>query len=231
MRTLGIIPARGGSKGLPGKNILPLGGLPLICYSIKSASRSKLSRTIVSTDTKEIAAVAHSCGGEVPFLRPRELAADDTPTIPVLLHALAALGEDYDAVMVLQPTSPLRIAEDIDNALGMLSANPSVDSVISVVKVGDNHPARMKELKDGFLMDPPFAEEIEGKRRQDLPEYYLRNGALYLTRTPVLLRDHSLKGRSCLGYVMPEERSVNIDSRLDFLLAEAILAERKVPGG
>lgn len=232
MRVLGVIPARGGSKGLPGKNILPLDGLPLICHTIQAASRSRLARTIVSTDDPEIAAVARACGGDVPFLRPPELAQDETPTLPAILHALEQVGSsDYDAVMILQPTSPLRSAGDIDAALTMLEVDPAADSVISVVKVGDNHPARMKELRDGVLVDPPFAEETEGKRRQDLPDYYLRNGAIYLTRTPVLLRDRSLKGRRCLGYLMPEERSVNIDGRLDLLLARAILAERNVMEG
>jgi len=231
MRVLGLIPARGGSKGLPGKNILPLDGIPIICHSIRAAARSRLDRVIVSTDSEEIAVVARACGGDVPFLRPAELALDDTPTLPVVLHALARIGGEYDAVMILQPTSPLRTAEDIDAALAMLAADPSADSVISVVKVGDNHPARMKELREGVLVDPSFAEETEGKRRQDLPDYYLRNGAIYLTRTRVLVDDQSFKGRRSLGYVMPEERSVNIDGRLDFLLAGAILAERNMTEG
>ena len=223
MKVLGVIPARGGSKGVPGKNIRILHGMPLICYSVREATSSSLERTIVTTDSLEIADLAKSCGGDVPFMRPSALAADDTPTLPVILHALDELKETFDAVMVLQPTSPLRTAADIDMAISLLAGDYSADSVISVVKVSDHHPARMKILRDGVLYDPPFVENVEGLRRQDLPEYYLRNGAIYLTRTEVLRQQRSFKGSRCLGYLMPDERSVNIDSELDFLLAEAIL--------
>jgi CMP-N-acetylneuraminic acid synthetase len=227
MRVLGVIPARGGSKGVPGKNIRPLHGLPLICYSICTAASSALARTIVTTDSPDIARAAIACGGDIPFMRPTELAADDTPTLPVILHALDVLQENFDAVMILQPTSPLRTSEDIDAAISLLAGDPSADAVISVVKVSDHHPARMKILRDGVLYDPPFMEEVEGLRRQDLPEYYLRNGAVYLTRTAVLWEQQSFKGRKCLGYLMPEDRSVNIDSELDFMLVNAILGMRQ----
>ncbi len=223
MKVLGVIPARGGSKGVPGKNIRVLHGRPLICYSIFEASSSSLTRTIVTTDSEEIADIAKCCGGDLPFMRPSGLAEDDTPTIPVILHVLDELKETFDAIMVLQPTSPLRMAADIDAAISLLAGDSSADSVISVVKVSDHHPARMKTLHDGVLYDPPFVENVEGQRRQDLPEYYLRNGAIYLTRTEVLRQLHSFKGEKCLGYLMPEERSVNIDSELDFILAEAVL--------
>jgi len=225
MRVLGVIPARGGSKGLPGKNILPLDGIPIICHSLRAAARSQLDRVIVSTDSEEIAAVARACGGDVPFLRPAELALDDTPTLPVLLHALDMLAEEYDAVMILQPTSPLRATEDIDNALQLLENDPEADSVISVVRVGDFHPARMKQVRDGVLIDPPFAERAEGQRRQDLPVLYIRNGAVYLTKTSVLRGMHSLKGGKSLAYIMPEDRSVNIDTPLDYLVAEVVLKQ------
>lgn len=227
MRVLGVIPARGGSKGVPGKNIRLLHGKPLICYSILAAASSSLTRTIVTTDSQEIASAASACGGEVPYMRPAALASDDTPTLPVILHALDTLQENFDAVMVLQPTSPLRTAEDIDAAISLLAGDPEADSVISVVKVSDHHPARMKMLREGILFDPPFMETVEGQRRQDLPDYYLRNGAVYLTRTAVLRAQQSFKGTKCLGYQMPEERSVNIDSEIDFILADAILRMRQ----
>lgn len=224
MKTLGLIPARSGSKSVPNKNIVMLCGRPLIAYTLEAAARaSHLDRCIVSTDAEEIAAVCRAHGGEVPFLRPKELAADDTPTLPVVLHALETLGESYDAVMVLQPTSPLRTSQDIDAAISLLDANPVADSVISVVKVGDHHPARMKYLEDGYLVDPSFAEAHEGQRRQDLLPLYLRNGAIYLTRTRVLLDQKTFKGRRSLAYVMPEERSVNIDGPFDLWVAEAAL--------
>ncbi|MBA4388470.1 MAG: N-acylneuraminate cytidylyltransferase [Verrucomicrobia bacterium] len=224
MKVLGIIPARGGSKTVPRKNICLVAGKPLIVYSVECAKRSAgLARCIVSTDSPEIADLCRQAGADVPFLRPAELAGDATPTLPVLLHALDHLTEAYDAVMILQPTSPLRQPGDVDSAIRLLDSDPSADSVISVVKVGDHHPARMKQIRAGVLIDPPFAESMEGQRRQDLSEYYLRNGAIYLTRTQVLRQQGSLKGRKSLAYVMPEERSVNIDGQMDLLLAEALL--------
>lgn len=224
---MGLIPARGGSKEIPGKNILQVCGKPLIVYTIEATRKTTLlSRTIVSTDSEEIAGMCRRFGAEVPFIRPADLGQDDTLMIPVVLHALDMLEETYDAVLLLQPTDPLRKPEDIDQAIRLLEAHPEADSVISVVKVGDNHPARMKQIVDGFLIDPAFAEEIEGQCRQDLPEYYIRNGAIYLTRARVLREQRSFKGRRCLAYVMPEERSVNIDGYLDLLLAEAILRDQ-----
>lgn len=227
MNVLGIIPARGGSKGVPGKNIAILNGLPVIAYSIRSANASRLARTIVSTDSEDIARLSRSNGGDVPFMRPPELAKDDTPTLPVLLHALEATGTTPDAVMILQPTSPFRTAADIDAAIDLLEKNPTADSVISVVPVGDHHPARMKMIRDGELIDPPFSEAVEGQRRQDLAQLYLRNGAIYLTRTRVLREQKSLKGNRCLAYIMPEERSLNIDTPYDLFLAGLILGAGK----
>lgn len=224
LKVLGLVPARGGSKSIPGKNIVVLRGKPMIAYTLDAAKASKrLARCIVSTDSQEIADVCRRCGGDVPFLRPSELAGDDTPTLPVVMHALDALQETYDAVVLLQPTSPLRTAADIDESIRLLADRADADSVISVVRVGDHHPARMKYVRDGLLVDPPFAEEREGQRRQDLPELYLRNGAIYLTRTRVLREQKSIKGRRSLAYVMPEERSVNVDSPVDLLVAEAVL--------
>ena len=224
MRVLGIIPARGGSKGIPGKNTVSLLGKPLIGYTIEAANAAtSLTRTIVSTDCEEIASVAREQGGDVPFLRPAELSDDSAPTLPVLLHALSALGEDYDAVMILQPTSPIRRVEDIDAVVALMEADVNADSVISVVSVGDRHPARMKRIVDGCLVDPEFAEEQEGQRRQDLEPLFLRNGAIYLTRTSVLTGQHSIKGERCLAYEMPEELSVNIDHPIDLVVAEALM--------
>lgn len=227
MKVLGIITARGGSKGIPGKNIVDLGGKPLIEYTLKAAADSKLMNDfLVSTDDPEIAEVCERLGFPVPFMRPEELAADDTPTLPVLINVLENVEKEYDAVMILQPTSPFRTSADIDKAIEMLEKNGTADSVISVVKVGDNHPARMKQIEKGVLIDPPFAESVEGLRRQELPDLYLRNGAIYLTRTAVLTEKKSIKGDVSLAYVMPEENSVNIDAPLDLIIAEALLSMR-----
>ena len=228
LRVLGVIPARGGSKGLPGKNIAPLAGKPLIAYTIAAArAASRLTRCVVSSDSETILRVAREWGADVPFVRPAELATDEAPALPVVLHALDNVPGPFDAAMILQPTSPLRQPEDIDAAIQLLEDNPAADAVISVVKVGDHHPARMKFIRDGVLVDPPFAELFEGQRRQELPELYLRNGAIYLTRVRVLREERSLKGRRCLAYVMPEERSVNVDGPLDLVLAAALMAPRQ----
>lgn len=225
MRVLGLIPARGGSKGVPGKNLRKVGGRTLIEWTTRSALASRLERTVISTDSEEIAAEAIRCGVEVPFVRPAKLATDTSLSIDVVQHALSALSETWDAVMLLQPTSPFRTAADIDTCITMLETTDA-DSVISVKNVGDHHPARMKYMVDGVLTDPPFAEDYEGKPRQQLAPMFLRNGAIYLTKTEVLLAG-SFKGTVSLGYVMTEHRSVNIDTEFDLVVAET-LAERLI---
>jgi CMP-N,N'-diacetyllegionaminic acid synthase len=226
MRVLGIVTARGGSKGIPRKNIAIVAGKPLIAWTILAARSSKLDRTVLSTDDEEIASVAREWGLEVPFSRPAELAKDDTPTIPVLQDVVRRLeesGDRYDAIFTLQPTNPLRRSSDIDGAIDLLESS-NADSVISFVKVGDRHPARMKIVDaDGRVIDPPFAEQFEGQRRQDLPELWLREGAVYLTRRDVLMEQSSLRGRDCRAWRMPEERACNIDTAFDLWLAEQLL--------
>ena len=151
------------------------------------------------------------------------------PTIPVLQHAvsaLASLGEIFDAVVVLQPTTPLRQPEDIDGAIELLFRS-GADSVISFVEVGDSHPARMKVIdRDGRVLDPPFAEACEGQRRQDLPMLYLRAGSVYVTRTSVLMEQNSLKGSDCRAWVIPPDRACNVDTPFDLFLAEQMLRFR-----
>ena len=157
MKVLGLIPARGGSKSIVNNNMVDLGGCPLIKWTIDAASKSTLSRVVVSTDDKEIADACRNFGVEVPFVRPDSLASDEAQSIDVVLHALDALDEQFDAVMLLQPTSPFRTHEDINMALTM---NLDGSSVISVVPVDGTHPARMKFIENGFLVDPPFVEEV-----------------------------------------------------------------------
>lgn len=228
VRALGVVPARGGSKGVPGKNIRPLAQRPLIVHTIEAALASdRLSRVVVTTDDDDIARVATAAGAEVPFRRPAELATDSARALPVIEHALLATealeqGDPYDVVVMLQPTTPLRAAADIDGALELLE-DSGADSVISVVDVGGHHPARMKLLEAGRLVDPPFAEAYENQPRQELVPLYLRNGAIYATRRDVLLGG-SFKGADCRAWVMPQERSVNIDTEDDFRYAEWLVA-------
>jgi CMP-N-acetylneuraminic acid synthetase len=224
---LGVVTARGGSKGIPRKNLAPLGGKPLLAYTAEAARAARrLTRLILSTEDEEIARVGREWGLETPFLRPAELARDDTPTIPVLqdvVRRLEAAGERYDAVFTLQPTNPLRRPQDIDGAVQLLERT-GADSVISFVEVGDRHPARMKFIDaEGRVSDPPFAEAFEGQPRQTLPKLYLREGSVYLTRRGVLMEGHSLKGHDCRAWIVPAERAWGIDTPFDLFVAEQIL--------
>ena len=227
MRVLGLIPARGGSKGVPRKNVREVCGKPLLQYTAEAALDARgLDRVILSTDDEEIASVGRACGVEVPFMRPPELARDETPMMPVVHHALrwlAERGSTFDAVCLLAPCTPLRRVEDIDGAIELLERT-GADSVISFVEVGDKHPARMKYIDgEGRAIDPPFAEAVEGQRRQDLPKLYLREGSIYLTRTPVILEQQSFKGRDCRAWLVPEDRACNVDAPIDLLIAEQLL--------
>ena len=227
MKVLGIVTARGGSKGIPRKNIIPLLGKPLLAYTAKAAlSAKRLARTILSTEDEEIARIGRAHGLDVPFLRPAELARDETPSIPVLQDAvrrLEQMGETYDAVFTLQPTNPLRRPEDIDGAIALLEQT-GADSVISFVDVGEKHPARMKFITtEGKVIDPPFKEAFEGQRRQDLPKLYLREGSVYLTRRSVLMKQSSVQGSDCRAWLIPEERACNIDTPFDLFLVEQML--------
>lgn len=227
MRVLGLVPARGGSKGVPRKNIRPLAGKPVLQYTAEAALAARgLARVILTTDDPEIAAVGRRCGLEVPFLRPAALADDATPMVPVGQHAIRWLhrqGESFDAVCLLQPTNPLRQPTDIDGSIALLERT-GADSVISFVDIGEKHPARMKIIAaDARVVDPPFAEQFEGQRRQELPPLYLREGSIYLTRTHVLMEQHSFKGRDCRAWIIPPERACNIDTAFDLFLAEQLL--------
>jgi CMP-N,N'-diacetyllegionaminic acid synthase len=230
LKVLGIIPARGGSKGIPRKNLVLLLGKPLLAYTAESALSARLlTRTVLSTDNEEIARVGRQLGLEVPFMRPPELARDDTPTIPVLQDVVRRLqqdGDTYDAVLTLQPTNPLRRPEDIDGSIELLHRT-AADSVISFVATGEKHPARMKLIDaDGRVSDPFFAEQYEGQRRQELSTLYLREGSIYLTRRDVLMEQNSLKGSDCRAWLVPEERACNIDTPFDLFIAEQMLTYR-----
>lgn len=224
---LGIITARGGSKAIPRKNIFPLRGKPLIAYTIDAAKQSTLlTRCIVSTDDEEIAGIARECGAEAPFLRPAELAQDHSTSIEVVQHALQWLeergGQTFDYAMILQPTSPLRTAKDID-AVIEIAQQTGADSVMGMVEVPDFSVKKLKVIEDGEIK--PFVED-EGRvsaRRTDDPPVYKRNAAIYLTKTALLMQG-DLFGSRCLPYVMPRERSIDVNDAFDFLIAETVLS-------
>ena len=227
---IAIIPARGGSKGVPRKNIRPVCGKPLIAYTIETALAAKhlFRRVLISTDDPEIADISRRYGGDVPFLRPPDLANDKTPMIPVLQHAVRFAEEDgnirFDWVCLLQPTEPFRTVEDLEHVFSLGSAG-DCDSVISVVQVFSVHPILMKRIDNGRIV-PYCIEEKEGTRRQDYqPPAYMRNGAIYLTRRDVLMNRDSIWGNVIRPYIMPSERSVGVDSELDFKLVELLMRE------
>lgn len=226
---LGIIPARGGSKGVLNKNIRILAGKPLIAWTIGAALRAKtLHKTIVSTDDMKIADIARKYGAEVPFMRPKELATDSTPTLPVLQHAVKYLEEKEGyrpkIIVILQPTSPLRDESDIDNAVSKL-IETNADSVVSVCEA-EHSPYWMKKLKKDKVY-PFIKTKKEYGKRQNLPKVYRLNGAVYVTRRNVLMNEGRVLGKDTRALVMPLEKSVDIDTVLDFKLAELLIKERK----
>jgi CMP-N,N'-diacetyllegionaminic acid synthase len=226
-----VIPARGGSKGLPGKNLKTLGKLSLIGHAVVSAREAtRLTRTIVSTDDPAIADEARRHGGEVPFLRPAALATDEAGMIPVLQHAVRWLeqahGERPDVIVTLQPTSPFRVGTDIDRTVNSLLAS-GADSAQTLVEAS-YHPYFMKTL-NGDRTTPLFPDGHHYVRRQDAPAVYQPSGAVYATRYAVLMDQDRVLGKDNRGVVMGFEASVNIDTEWDFLLAELLLARGRAP--
>jgi CMP-N,N'-diacetyllegionaminic acid synthase len=223
---LAVVPARGGSRGVPRKNIRSLGAHPLLAYTVAAGRASdRVTDLVVSTEDPEIGEVARSYGAEV-IERPTELATDEAPTAPVIQHAMALVeastGRTYDYVLTLQPTTPFRRGWDIDAAVDLLERAPNPDSsVTSVVRIFDAHPERVKRLEGDRLL-PYIVGDDRPTRRQDLPPAYLRNGAIYLAHRRTVTGG-SVWGNPEIAYEMPPERSVNIDEPLDFLLAEAVV--------
>jgi CMP-N-acetylneuraminic acid synthetase len=224
-----LVTARGGSKSIPQKNIASLAGKPLIAWTIETALQSAmLRRVIVSTDDEEIAEVARQWGAEVPFVRPLDLALDDSPHIPVVLHAIQWLESNEDVrfqyVLLLQPTSPLRSKDDIDKAIE-LALDKEADSVVSVCQAL-SHPYLTKRITgDGRLKD--FGRRPQGYlRRQALPDAYMVNGAIYVVQSETLINRHTLYTENTYAYVMPPERSLDIDTHWDLYLADLILRDR-----
>lgn len=221
---LAIIPARGGSKGVPYKNIRNLAGKPLIAWSIEQAKKSiYIDRVVISTDDEVIASVAKKWGGEVPFLRPEELAKDHTPGIDPVLHAMKMLP-NYDYTVLLQPTSPLRISEDIDECLENC-IRQKANACVSVT-LTDKSPYWMYQLSETNMLSPVIIPDRPVLRRQDAPDVYVLNGAVYTAKSEWLLEKQTFLNEETIGYVMPKERSVDIDTLLDFFVIEAILDQK-----
>jgi CMP-N,N'-diacetyllegionaminic acid synthase len=230
---LGLIPARGGSKAIPRKNIASLVGRPLLTYTCEAALNSQvLTRVVLSTDDKDIAEIGRQHGIEVPFTRPTSLAQDDTPSIEVARHAIEYLRDREqwipDVVVLLQPTSPLRRARHIKEAVELMEETRA-DTVVSVVEVPHRfNPNNVMELRDGELVNIlPALDNFDRFRRQSLPVLYARNGpAVLVSRVDVILNSKSFYGARVVPYFMNEEESLDIDSKFDLWLAEQLIARR-----
>lgn len=230
MRVLGLIPARGGSKGVPRKNVRTLGGKPLLGHTVAAAqAATRIGRVLVSTEDEEIADVARSLGAEVPFLRPAALAQDDTPMLPVVVHAvetMVAEGWAPDAVCLLQPTFPFRRPQDIDACIEALESNEA-DCVISVHRVPHQFNPHWVYVDgpDGSLrLSTGEAEPIP--RRQELPSAFHRSGSVYVSSASVIMGRGTLYGDRVVGYETPAEGGCNIDTMDDWAEAEALMAAR-----
>jgi CMP-N,N'-diacetyllegionaminic acid synthase len=232
-KIIALIPARGGSKGIPRKNIIPVCGKPLIAYSIEAAIASKsFDRVIVSTDDTEIAEVSKKFGAEIPFMRPDAASDDIAPAIAVLVHALEWLktneGFKPDAVAYLQPTSPLRTAKHLEEAVKLFQNNPEADTLVSVVEPPHNfNPIKLMKEENNYLV--PF---MEGQgttvlTKNDLPKVLARNGpAILICSSKVILEKKQLYGEKTLPYLMQMDESVDIDYPQDLDLAEFYLGRR-----
>jgi len=226
MQALAVIPARGGSKGVPGKNLRLLGGRPLLAYTADAALNARrLARTVLSTDDPAIAAAGRALGLDVPFTRPAALAADDAPMLPVLIHAVDVLhrgGFTADTVVLLQPTSPLRTAAHVDAALDLLEST-GADSVVSVVEVPHQFsPVSVMALDGGRLR--PYLPGPVVTRRQDKPRVFARNGPAVLAVRVATLKAGSLYGDDCRPLLMDAAASLDIDVPADFDYAEFLLS-------
>jgi len=234
MDVLGFIPARSGSKGVPDKNIKPIKNIPLLEFTVFAAASAKklgyLSDVVVSTDSEHYLSRIDQYEIEKNYLRPAALSMDDSPTIYAVHDVLnwyqVNYNKTFDAVMILQPTSPFRTPKHIKQAIDLMNNSPQASCVASISRLGDHHPRRIKRVSEmGQLLD--FCEEHkepEPSRRQDFRPYaFIRNGAIYLTRTETLLDDGVIRGNWVAGMEMPEANSINVDEHLDYLIASASL--------
>lgn len=224
-RILAIIPARGGSKGLPGKNIKELLGKPLIGWSINHAQESKYVDDIfVSTDSQEIADVAESFGIKVPSLRPAYLASDTASSMDFIEYTINMMEEQgklFDYLILLEPTSPLRDAEDIDKSLETLINHPTAKSIVGVCKSEGQHPISLTKVDNGFLV--PYIERTASVRRQDLETLYFFEGTIYATSIEGFRQYRLFYHKECLAYIVPKWKSFEVDDFIDFTIIEAVM--------
>ncbi len=223
---LAVIPARGGSKGVPRKNLRTVGGTTLIAHAIYSAKLSNnISRCIISTDDNEIAAAALEAGGDVPFIRPAELATDTASSVDVLIHALNFCEQNdkikYDIIALLQPTTPFRSVDDIDATIQLLKNHPERESAVTVAPAEMCNPHYLYQYQsDNAGVTPLLKNNSMSKRRQDQKKYYIRTGAVYAVTRAHLTKQYEVMGSDSLAHIVDAERSINIDSELELFIAD-----------
>jgi N-acylneuraminate cytidylyltransferase len=221
-KVLAVIAARGGSKGLPGKNVAKAGARPLISWTIDAVHRSRyVDRTVLSSEDDKIIAIAKKAGCEVPFVRPTNMAEDTSPVEEALTHALDQLAEPYDYLVLLQPTSPLRLAEDIDGAIGKCHSSGAPACVAGCEP--DKSPYWMFHVGDDGTMSPVTGSDSLKSRRQDLPAVFAPNGAVFVSRVPWFREHRTFYGPDTVAYMMPPERSLDIDTALDLTIVRTLL--------
>lgn len=232
-KVIGVVTARGGSKGLPGKNIRPINGKPLIYWTISEAICSKyIDRLIVSTDDREIADISINCGAQVPFIRPDELACDNAKSIDVVLHAIDFFeknNENYDIFVLLEPTAPLRTSNDIDLAIEKLVGTKDAESVVALCKVENCHPDFLVQINNGFI-NRENQTSIASVRRQDLSTLYFFTGNYYISFVSSLKIRKSFYHDKTIANVLPKWKSFEIDDICDFKIVETLLRERENGG-
>lgn len=231
MNILGITLARGGSKGVPHKNIKDLCGKPLIQYTIDEVLKSKyIEEYIVSTDDQDIAQVSQSLGAEVPFIRPDKFSTDEASSVSALKHAVSFMEDRenkvYDLIVEIMCTNPLKIQKDIDNCIQKIIESDA-DSVIAVHELEDHHPARIKMIVKDKICD--FLPEPNEARRQDLkPKAYIRSGSIYCMKRDYLMElNLRYGGDNSRPYVLPNDRAVNVDTEIDFMICEQLISQQK----
>ena len=229
---IGIVPARAGSKGLPRKNIAPLCGKPLIAWSIEAGLRSQyIDLVIVSTDSNKIAGISAEYGASVPFIRPAELATDETPTIDVVIHALEYLNNQrkqrFDYTVLLEPTSPLRDEADIDRAIKQLVDNVGASSLVGISRTEAQNPAFLVVLSENNFLIGLDQSEIKPVRRQEISDVYFLEGSIYVSDTKTLIARRTFCHQETLGCIFPKWKSLEVDDLEDLIMVEALMLHKK----
>jgi N-acylneuraminate cytidylyltransferase/CMP-N,N'-diacetyllegionaminic acid synthase len=227
-QVLAIIPARSGSKGLPNKNILDFLGKPLLAWSVEASIKSKyIDKTIISTDSKLFAEIGKKFGAEVPFMRPESISNDFATSVEVVEHTIKFMKMELDYVceilVLLEPTSPLRTATDVDRALEKLVSNPDAHSLVSVGRVESQFPDfQFKETDNGFLTTLKENSDFSSVRRQEIAEHYFLDGSLYMAYIDQLLKNRSFVSNKTIGFLLPKWKNIEIDDEYDYEMALAL---------